>query len=129
MEGYDYLYWSPVAGDFFFYHVAKTSLDYAIEWQAAMPLPADHPDGPRGPIPAVLYSAEHPGSGKGKEKHYWNVPRVRLDPEIEMEVMPTPEQAQKALKLFLNPRPQGRGDDQKGSDEGEAPKKGGRRSK
>lgn len=133
MEGYDYLFWSPEAQEFFYYHVAKTALDYATEWQDVAPLPVGHPDFPkgRGPVPAILFNAEHPGSGKGKDPHYWNVPRIRPEPEAVVTVMPTPEQVAKAQELFANPRPQGRGDEQEGdggASEKPAAKKGGRRT-
>lgn len=129
MEGYDFLFWSPEAQEFFYYHVCKTSLDYADEWQSAMPLGPDQPDGPRGPITAVLYNEEHPGSGKGREKHYWNVPRIRLEPGIEVTTLPSPEASSKALKLFSEPRPQGRDDETKGNAKKPAAKAGGRRRK
>lgn len=130
MEGYDYLFWSPVTEEFLYYHVAKTSLDYATDWQACHPQPKGHPDFPkgRGPVTGVLYSFEHPGSGKGAEKNYWSVPRVRMEPELAVTVLPTAEQVVKAMEIFNNPKPQGRKDAEGQTTKSEAPeaKKGGR---
>lgn len=122
MEGYDFLLWVPALNGYYYYHVAKTAMDYATDWQDVAPRAVGDPDFPkgRGPVPAILKNVEHPGSGKGRDPHYWNVPRLVPEPEMEVEVLPTPEATAKAIELFNNPRPQGRGD---GEQEQKAPAK------